>query len=69
MDALPLRPMFLVATIVFGIAFAAMAIGVMVSGRRLYGSCGGPDATGPDGERLSCASCPNRKKGSVQPLA
>ena len=69
MDALPLWPVFLVATIVFGVAFAAMAIGVMLSGRCLHGSCGGPDATGPEGERLSCASCPNRKKGSVQPLA
>ena len=24
--------------------------------------CGGPGAVGPDGESLSCASCPNRKK-------
>ena len=31
MDTLPLWPLFLAATIVFGIAFAAMAIGVMVS--------------------------------------
>ena len=63
MDALPLWPVFLVATIVFGIAFAAMAIGVMVSGRCLRGSCGGRDATGPAGERLSCATCPNRSRG------
>ena len=32
MDTLPLWPLFLAATIVFGVAFAAMAIGVMVSG-------------------------------------
>jgi hypothetical protein len=63
MDTLPLWPLFLAATIAFAVAFAAMAIGVMVSGRCLRGSCGGPEATGPAGERLSCATCPNRSKG------
>lgn len=38
-----------------------MAVGVIFSGRCLRGSCGGPDAVGPDGEPLSCATCPHRK--------
>jgi hypothetical protein len=28
----------------------------------LRGSCGGPDALGPHGEKLSCATCPNRDR-------
>jgi hypothetical protein len=62
-DAASLWPVFLLALGVFAVAFAAMAIGVMLSGRCLRGSCGGPDATGPRGERLSCATCPNRGRG------
>jgi hypothetical protein len=61
MDALWSWPVFVVALAVFGVAFAAMAIGVMLSGRCLRGSCGGPAMTGPDGERVSCANCPNRR--------
>jgi hypothetical protein len=44
-----------------GIIMMIMAVGVMFSGRCLRGSCGGPDAIGPDGEPLNCATCPNRK--------
>jgi hypothetical protein len=44
-----------------GIIMMIMAVGVMFSGRCLRGSCGGPDAVGPDGEPLKCATCPNRK--------
>ena len=51
---------FLVVVAVFAAAFAAMALGVAVSGRCLRGSCGGAELRGPDGERLSCAACPNR---------
>jgi hypothetical protein len=63
-DALSLWPAFLVSLAVFGLAFAAMAIGVMLSGRCLRGSCGGTAVTRPDGERLSCANCPNRRKST-----
>jgi len=55
-------PVFAVTLAIFGIAIAAMAIGVIFSGRCLRGSCGGPEAAGPDGESLSCATCPNRRK-------
>ncbi|REJ83453.1 MAG: hypothetical protein DWQ36_24385 [Acidobacteria bacterium] len=42
------------------IVMLAMAVGVMVNGRCLRGSCGGPDILGPNGESLLCATCPNR---------
>lgn len=47
----------LIATFVFFVVvMAVMAIGVMVHGRRLKGSCGGPGADCPcdDAARKSC---------------
>jgi len=38
-----------------------MAIGVMFRRPCLRGSCGGPEALGPNGEKLSCGACPNRR--------
>ncbi len=38
-----------------------MAAGVLLDGRCLRGSCGGPDVLGPDGEPLSCSNCPLRR--------
>ena len=38
-----------------------MAVGVMLDGRCLRGSCGGPNAAGPDDESLACATCPRRE--------
>ncbi len=46
----------------FAIAMLIMAIGVILRRPCLRGSCGGPDVLGPDGESLTCATCPNRKK-------
>lgn len=43
------------------IVMAVMAIGVLLDGRCLRGSCGGPDVIGPDGDSLACAACPRRK--------
>ena len=43
------------------IVMAIMAVGVMLDGRCLRGSCGGPDITSLDGESLACATCPRRK--------
>ena len=43
------------------IVMAIMAVGVMLDGRCLRGSCGGADVTGPAGESLVCATCPRRK--------
>ena len=42
------------------IVMAIMAIGVMLGGRCLRGSCGGPEVVGPDGGSLACAACPRR---------
>lgn len=45
-----------IATAVFGLAFAAMAIGVIVTGKKeLKGSCGGV-AANPD----CCMTCPDK---------
>ncbi len=62
MDFDTLVPVFVTVLVVFGLGAAAMAIGVVFRRPCLRGSCGGPAVTGPDGESLSCASCPNRKR-------
>ena len=48
------------------IVMAIMAVGVMLDGRCLRGSCGGPDVTSADGDSLAGATCPRRK---TQPSA
>ena len=52
--------LFLVTAVVFLLATLGMAIGVILSNRRLRGSCGGAEALGPDGDPLSCDTCPRR---------
>ncbi len=47
---------------VFAIAMLVMAIGVILRRPCLRGSCGGPEVLSPDGEPLTCATCPNRKR-------
>ena len=44
-----------------GLALLAMAIGVIFKRPCLRGSCGGAAVHGPDGAKLSCDDCPNRK--------
>ena len=39
-----------------------MAVGVMFKRPCLRGSCGGPAVLGADGSKLSCATCPNRRR-------
>jgi hypothetical protein len=63
MDFGTLLPVFGAVVVLFGLAVAAMAVGVMFKRPCLRGSCGGPAVAGPDGEKLSCATCPNRKRG------
>ena len=46
--------MFLATVLAFAIAIAGMAIGVIVSNRRLKGSCGGLSA---DGQQTPCSMC------------
>jgi hypothetical protein len=50
---------------VMGFVMAAMAVGVMLKRPCLRGSCGGPEMAGPDGESLSCATCPNRQRSET----
>ena len=52
----------LISIVVVAAAMLAMSVGVLFSNRCLRGSCGGPDVVGPDGDSLSCATCPNREK-------
>jgi hypothetical protein len=53
----------LVASLVLiGASVAAMAIGVMFRRPCLRGSCGGPEVRTAGGEKISCATCPNRKR-------
>ena len=53
-------PVLLIVIAVIGIALASMSVGVMFKRPCLRGSCGGAAVRGPDGESMSCASCPNR---------
>ena len=52
----------LFTTAIFALAMLVMAVGVIFRRPCLRGSCGGPEVLGPDGEPLTCATCPNRKK-------
>jgi len=45
-----------------GASVAAMAIGVVFRRPCLRGSCGGPELRTPGGDKLSCATCPNRQR-------
>ena len=44
-----------------GFVMVAMAIGVLVTGKCLSGSCGGPKVTGTNGE-LVCGTCGRHEK-------
>jgi hypothetical protein len=55
-------PVFLLALGAIVVALAAMAVGVVFKRPCLRGSCGGPAVLGPDGDKLSCATCPNRPR-------
>ena len=52
---------------VMAIVMGLMGVGVILNGVCLRGSCGGPDAMGPDGKPMSCATCPNRRFKPVFP--
>jgi hypothetical protein len=45
----------------------AMSVGVVFKNRCLRGSCGGPEILDPNGDPLSCATCPNRNKPEEGP--
>lgn len=52
----------IIAVVLFASFFAAMSIGVMVSGRSLKGSCGGDTVMDADGNPLSCGACPKKEQ-------
>jgi hypothetical protein len=58
-------PVFAVVLVAVGLAVAAMAVGVMFKRPCLRGSCGGPALHTAGGEKVSCATCPNRKRGAA----
>ncbi|WP_339907248.1 FAD:protein FMN transferase [Symmachiella dynata] len=49
--------LFLVALTVFGLALIGMSVGVMISGRRIKGSCGGLNNAMDEGGRSICDIC------------
>ena len=60
--AMTLLTVFLLAAVLIGAGVLAMAVGVIFRRPCLRGSCGGPAAANAEGERLSCATCPNRRR-------
>jgi hypothetical protein len=59
---MPFWLLLLVVALLFGAAFAALALGVMFKRPCLRGTCGSAPVVGARGEDLSCATCPNRKR-------
>jgi hypothetical protein len=58
--------LILLTIVVFGLAMLGMAVGAMFSNRCLRGSCGGPEVLGPDGDPISCDTCPLREKAKSE---
>ena len=57
---------FLITLFLFGLVVLLMSIGVILGNKSIRGSCGGEGAVGPDGEILSCETCPNRNEKFCQ---
>lgn len=63
MSTLPnLLAVFFLVAVLLGLGVAAMAVGVIFKRPCLRGSCGGPALHTAGGEKISCATCPNRHK-------
>jgi hypothetical protein len=52
----------LITVVAMAVAMLLLGIGVMFRGRCLRGTCGGEGVIGPNGEILTCDTCPNREK-------
>ena len=52
--------------ILFAACMTGISVGVLLTGRRLRGSCGGESVIDGSGEPLSCGACP-RKESQVCP--
>ena len=67
MDIGSIVTIFVAAALLIGVGMVAMAIGVIAKRPCLRGSCGGPQALGPDGKPLGCEACPNRGRKGAAP--
>jgi hypothetical protein len=57
-----LLPVLAAVVALIGLAFGAVIVLQRLSGRCLQGgTCGSRGVRGPNGEDLSCPTCPNRK--------
>ncbi len=64
MSLAALLPVLLAVAALIGLALGAVIVLQRLSGRCLQGgTCGSRGVRGPNGEDLSCASCPNRRPG------
>ncbi len=61
-----LLPVFLIVLLLLGLGVAFMAVGVIFKRPCLRGSCGGPALHTAAGEKISCATCPNRDRHAQQ---
>ncbi len=66
METSALLPMFLVVLVLLGLGVLAMAVGVIFKRPCLRGSCGGPALHTAGGEKISCATCPNRQRQAAE---
>jgi len=63
MNWVALLPVLVAVLVLIGLAVGAMVVLQRLSGRCLQGgTCGTRGVRGPNGEDLSCASCPNRNQ-------
>jgi len=51
----------LLTLIVFAVSMSVMGVGVIVRGKCLRGSCGGPEILSSDGEKITCSVCGRKK--------
>lgn len=51
----------LLTVLIFAAAMGIMAIGVILSGRCLRGSCGGENIRSTNGEEVTCGVCGRKK--------
>jgi hypothetical protein len=58
--------LIVIAAALIALVMLAMAVGVVFKNRCLRGSCGGPEILDPNGDPLSCATCPNRNKQQTE---
>lgn len=52
----------ILSIVIVAIVMLLLGIGVMFRGRCLRGTCGGEGVIGPNGEVLTCDTCPKRKE-------